>query len=669
MIRFLAVIVPVVSFAYWLLRWRAGLREKKGGTESRQVANIGVEINTPKVESLPGLRPAEEPREESDKNDIGDVAPEQPGRTEAELSASFESEPEVPNNDRSSADVSYGDSTAPVVANDQPSSSEHAPRAVVVSVVPPLFSETKLEVLAPAVALGKSDISVENSSVKAALSTVAMLDAIGNGLQAVPLIPEKEFAETAVQPSDVASFEPGGEKESPAPPVVEESVVDQEEKVPLLYHTPRQRLPRLAPRRPANQQEKPRSVPSETPLEIQVGAIFDRFGFCSVGLLPKRSEDLDDDIDAKDGRAAVHLCVLDEWYQELQFADIGDKLLHGFELKAELPNRRQVRWRLSGRAVYVLAAHQGTNKLVSTPRLHVDRPDVVLCTVEILPKVEAVLSSSGCEGYTRFDESYGAPRGWIGLRGVVPKEGLLLEDNDPFYALKPEADIQIALDGGIYLLNSVWLAGYPPEIRIVGKSDVPVKVLIDGELAQLTDAGAFTAEGYDAPGQHSVYCEGLARSCSYSIEEAPESWEEWRAYSFGQADICGPLVELRDDAAKQRSFAVPMSNPLLLGAEPGQVFRCTLRKSARWKGYVPFDVVWALPPQPLISNKKTARILQFGEALPSPTKVRAKSEAAWCNAILDASRKGLRIANASDSSTACWREYRKAARNIRKGRR
>jgi hypothetical protein len=100
-----------------------------------------------------------------------------------------------------------------------------------------------------------------------------------------------------------------------------------------------------------------------------------------------------------------------------------------------------------------------------------------------------LLASSGCEGYTKFDESYGTPRGWIGLRGVLPNKGLLLEESDPFYALKPETERQIEVDGGIYLFNSVWLAGYPPQIRIVGKSDVPVNVLIDGKPAQQTDGG------------------------------------------------------------------------------------------------------------------------------------------------------------------------------------
>jgi hypothetical protein len=660
----LAVLVAAVPIVYWLVRRRVRPHEAK----EREPDTNHSGTSLPLTETTESLSVGEA---------TADTAMAE-ARVQEKAEADNVLPPDLPNAMEEAAAA-----TAPVVAEsaeryaveDSLGGNEAEGQSELNAAAP----EHSQETCAPALVNGTAE-SLE-SEIPSALSTGAeaiarraSLEALNIPSELVSGFEDKPAAAVQVFPADVQPSEAvlletrNGEEAVPAADAVEPAL-DQEEKAALLYRAPRQRPPRLPQRRPANQQEKPRSVSAETPLEIQVGVIFDRFGFCSVGLLPKRTEGLDDEVDAKDGRSVVRLSALDEWYQELQFDDIGDRLRNGFELKGELADRRQVRWRLSGRTIYVLAAHQGTNKLVSTQRLHLDRPDVVLCTAEILPQVEAVLASSGCEGYTKFDESYGAPRGWIGLRGVVPRRALLLEDSDPFYPLKPETDIQIELDGGIYLLNSVWLAGYPPQIRIAGTSDVPVKVLIDGKPAQQTDEGVFAAEGHDAPGQHSVYCEGLARSCSYSIEEAPESWEEWPAYGFGQAGICGPLVELRDDAAKQRLFAVQVSNPLLLGAEPGQVFRCSPRKSASWKGYVPFDVVWALPAQPLICNKKTARILQFRETLPSALNIRANSGAAWCNAILDASRKGLRIANPSENSTACWREYRKAARNIRKGRR
>jgi hypothetical protein len=107
-----------------------------------------------------------------------------------------------------------------------------------------------------------------------------------------------------------------------------------------------------------------------------------------------------------------------------------------------------------------------------------------------------------------------------------------------------------------------------------------------------------------------------------------------------------------------------MSTPLLLGAEPGQIFRCSPRNVTQWKGFVPFDVVWALPAYPLRCNKKTARIIQFRIAPFSPRKGGSKTALDWCKAILDASRKGLRVESNSAEAAAHWHEYKKEARKM-----
>ena len=83
---------------------------------------------------------------------------------------------------------------------------------------------------------------------------------------------------------------------------------------------------------------------------------------------------------------------------------------------------------------------------------------------------------------------------------------------------------------------------------------------------------------------------------------------------------------------------------------------------------MPFDVVWALPAQPLTCNKKTARILQFADKPLMPHRAGTRP-LVWCSAILDASRKGLRIEGGSAESAERWSEYKKTARNIWRGRR
>lgn len=396
----------------------------------------------------------------------------------------------------------------------------------------------------------------------------------------------------------------------------------------------------------------------------------DRFGFCQVSLLPERKQDMDDEITVKAGPERLTLAAQEDWYGDLYFDNIGERLRQGIRLAGLLSDGRRVQWQLSsGRNIYVLAAHPSASGFVSVPRLVLGRPHAILCANDTLEQAEAILKQAGCNGYTKLDPSHGVPDGWTGLRGVLPETALVLDPGiDPFYTLKPAPDIDIDLEGGLLFHDAAWLSDYPPQIRVTGQTTGALKVLIDGKEAHAAD-GCYTAAGFDATGQHLIECEGLSRSRSYSIEEPADSWEPWAAYAFSGADVCGPLVTLRPEARRNRIFTVPMSNPLLLGAEPGQVFRCSHRNVAYWQGFVPFEVVWALPAQPLICDKKTSRILRFSGAPIAPANRNARQPLGWCSAILNASRKGLRIECASPDSMAQWIEYKKAARNIWRGRR
>jgi hypothetical protein len=436
---------------------------------------------------------------------------------------------------------------------------------------------------------------------------------------------------------------------------------------PARYRPPPQRQAR---RTTAHVGSGGRGRNSDTVLEIRVRLTLDRFGFCQISVLPERKTGMDDEIAVKAGAARLMLVAQEEWYGDLYFDDIGERLRQGIRLGGLLSSGRRAEWQLSGgRSIYVLAGHPSANGFVSVPRLALGRKHAVLCTAVVLEQAEAVLQQAGCKGYTKLDKSHGVPDGWTGVTGILPENALALDPGiDPFYALKPAPEIDINLEGGLLFHDAAWLSGYPPEIRVIGQTTGALKVLIDGKEAYAAD-GSYTAAGFDAPGQHLVECEGLSCSRSYSIEEPADSWEHWAAYAFFGADVCGPLVTLRPEARRNRLFTVPMSNPLLLGAEPGQVFRCSHRNVANWQGFVPFEVVWALPAQPLICDKKSSRILCFSSAPIAPTNRNAKHPLGWCSAILDAARKGLRIEGGSPESRARWIEYRKAARNVWRSRR
>jgi hypothetical protein len=433
------------------------------------------------------------------------------------------------------------------------------------------------------------------------------------------------------------------------------------------YRPPVQKTPRPVREkaRAANEGEESTSASSATQLGIRVHLTFDRGGMCSIGLLPERMTGLDNEVPVKLGGKPFLLLGQDDWYEDLYPEDVGALLRNGLELKVVLGGERRVRWLLSGRDLYVLASSKLARGFVSTNRLALGRLHVVLCAAELLENVEALLNEAGCQDYAKLGAEEGIPAGWVGLRDVKPTKALPLEPgNDAFYPIKAAPDIEIDLDGGICLGGSVWLAGYPPEIRVLGESAVSVKPLIDGEEALPSGEGLLTSDGYDRPGVHSVYCEGLSCSRLYTIEDAPTSWERWPAYRFSRADLCGPVVDMTAVEGNSRAVLVPMSNPVLLGAHPGQIFHCSRRGVSHWKGFVPFDVVWALPSQPLRSDKKSARILQLRDIPAVGAKLQTGAALEWSVAILDSSRKGLRIENSSPESMARWMQYKETARSI-----
>ncbi len=494
--------------------------------------------------------------------------------------------------------------------------------------------------------------------------TVASSDSVAPEEEITVAVPAPESNEPFRDPLLQA-----GNGSQPALSLSEAAPTSRHPKPLPIYQPPRQKSPRAPNPRAPRQQAPPRATTTDD-LDIRVHLTFDRSYFCTIGLLPERFRELDGDVEVTEGKSDLQLVAQEDWYEDLYFENIGERLRRGVELKARRSEGGEVRWLLTGREIYVLASHPRASAYVSAPRLALGRSDVVLCVAELVSQVEAILAEAGCLGYIRFDEEHGAPRGWEGFRNVVPRVPLALDlGSDRFYALKPAPDVQLELEGGLRLRNSAYLAGYPPRIRIYGQHSEGVRVFVDGKETQQDGESAFIADGYDCPGPHAVYCEGLSCSSTYSIEEPPESWQRWSAYAVNEADICGPLVCLDPKAAAQRPFSVPMSNPLLIGSEPSQVFLCPRRQSALWKGFVPFDPVWALPAQPLISDKRTARILQFGEMLPTRNKARRHSSIAWSNAILDAARKGLHVEGASASASTCWGEYKRIARDIRKGRR
>ncbi len=244
-----------------------------------------------------------------------------------------------------------------------------------------------------------------------------------------------------------------------------------------------------------------------------------------------------------------------------------------------------------------------------------------------------------------------------------------------FNVLRPIHALRICFEGGIRLSGSTWLNRYPPKIRITGENAGDIEVLIDGQQASLDSARNYIAPEWDAEGRHIVFCGGVSES--YELNGGMEAWELFEAYSYNlpgahPISVCGPIVfSMQDDTELS---LIPASNTCLIGSIPGEI-DCR-RQSSKIRtstllAQSRFRAVWNLPADPLRCDKATSSV-RLMKALPPgpPQHITRPSERwivlRWCQTILNASRKGLRIYPDTDDARSLWLEYKDKARQLRR---
>jgi hypothetical protein len=253
-------------------------------------------------------------------------------------------------------------------------------------------------------------------------------------------------------------------------------------------------------------------------------------------------------------------------------------------------------------------------------------------------------------------------------------------DGDILDALRPLPDVEISLNGGIRIDRQAWLRGFPPAIQIVGDTSTIGAVMIDGQEARRFPDGAYVVPGWDAVGEHTVWCTSTSRT--YGIRDGAEEWEPWDAYAWSLGElsasgapsrpgICGVLLRppkvARPDS---RPTVVAASNPILIGARPGEI------EVFPW-----FEPIWAIPADAFHCDKRTERVrligpptaVPQGEQKSSTRKVRPPRPAsssgvqAWCAAILAAGRKGLQTEPSQVEIAELWKTYKHYAKALRRG--
>lgn len=438
---------------------------------------------------------------------------------------------------------------------------------------------------------------------------------------------------------------------------------------PSRYRPPSQE-PLAAPQ-PSAKRRPAHRAPQKT-LALTVRLLFDRSGHFRVGLLPQREADLPEEIVLGQGENRFMVTsVHDSWYEDVFPENLDELLGVGIAWEGCAESEVLGYWKLSGRDLYVLATHSNLHGPAQVTRLNIGREHVILCRNSLLPEVEPILQKAGCTGFTKLDDSYGAPAGWTVIRGVVPTNVVRVENGPEILSiLQPEPELEINLQGGIYLRQSTWLSGFPPRICVSGDMGTEIEVFIDGGKAVAGDDGSFRNQGYNTAGEHRVSIPLANMSRTYRISENDEGWTPWDAYSLAHIHLCGPLLLALDTSDTPRAVVVPSCNSVILGAKPGDIAWCPHIRGPKLVGCVTFHPVWALPRDAFGCDKRTTRILLLDARRLAQahhhqfTGKEAARVLAWSAAILNASRKGLSLDSSDAHAAVLWREYKAHARSL-----
>jgi hypothetical protein len=367
-------------------------------------------------------------------------------------------------------------------------------------------------------------------------------------------------------------------------------------------------------------------------------------------------------------------------YESLAVSAFDNPLSDGVVFQAR-SDTQMWRWELTRREIYVLAAGDafGLSGFVTRhrdQRLWLNIKHAVLAKEGLRDQVMGALNEAGCGAPEVCDSTTpGVPAGWILIPNVTPTRAVpMREEQNILNVLCPGHEIEPQFTGGIRLERSVWLVGFPPRIRFAGELENGFRVLIDDQSATLANDGAFESPGWDREGEHRLWFSDRAQT--YALRTMEEGWDSWPAHRCGAgAAICGAGTYRIDDA-RWRQFCIPAANLVLIGARPGEIFRCRISNGAHsdWVlTTVPFTPVWALPSGRLSKKNPAAAIelVEFKEPLneieESSPKLKVTSALRkWIFAVRNARRNRVKLAARGDETDALWRRYGDVAKRLRK---
>lgn len=331
-------------------------------------------------------------------------------------------------------------------------------------------------------------------------------------------------------------------------------------------------------------------------------------------------------------------------------------------------------WVRGKRRFQLFAADAGEPDLISVGSARAGIDHAIICTSEDVAAVCAIAVSTGSPEPLRHNRWKGVPDGWEVLSGYVPTRATAQISDAAFSPLDPGFGTEIVLSAGLTIGPRVFAEGHPPRIEIHPMPDGAV-VRIGGQDARVSADGVWEAQGWDAPGRHTIDVVP-GPSLTYEIVGDPanaDGWEFWNAHEsrsgglavWSRAEICGARVA---GPGGEIVLAVAARESIVaLGAERG---------ATHFQVRADVGASIALLPEPPAflfissgSRRNQGWVLWLAQRATSPVSNETHGDLAWANAVHSAASRRVPLVGADDAGKLAWRNAVRLSRNVRRRRR
>lgn len=330
-------------------------------------------------------------------------------------------------------------------------------------------------------------------------------------------------------------------------------------------------------------------------------------------------------------------------------------------------------WLRSGRRIHIFGEVADEPGIMSVGSAGLLSPSTIVCRSEDTAVVQAAAQACGSSALVSHDHWTGIPDGWMVLSGYRPAHAAASGLAAGLTVLDPGVGSEIRFSEGLRVRAASFAEGGPPRIEIA-PFPAGAAVTIDGRPAELGDDGAWTADGWEKPGDHLIDVVP-GPSAAYRIIEDPwtgDGWEDWDAHPgrFGTsahapwavAQVCGAAVS--GPGGEYVVAADPMLSVVCLGLRRGAV-------ALRGRPDAPVAVgLLREPPAFLISasgqRRRQGRIAWLS---PLPAAPGARTiDPQWVAEVRSASARRLPLDGGGAPAEDAWRKARERARRHKRPR-